>query len=46
MKTLESNLDIREIKSVNLKGNQPQIFMGRTDAEVEAPILWPADVKC
>ena len=46
VKTLESNLDIREIKSVNLKGNQPQIFMGRTDAEVEAPLLWPADVKC
>ena len=44
-KTLESSLDIKEIKSVNLKGNQPWIFIGRTDAEAEAPILWPFDVK-
>ena len=38
-KTLESPLDSQEIKPVNLKGNQPWIFIGRTDAE--APILWP-----
>ena len=44
-KTLESLLDSKEIKSVNPKGNQPWIFFGRTDAEVEAPILWPPDVK-
>ena len=35
----------REIKSVNPKGNQPWIFIGRTDAEAEAPILWPSDEK-
>ena len=34
-----------EIKPVNPKGNQPRIFIGRTDAEAEAPILWPPDVK-
>ena len=44
-KTLESPLDSKEIKSVNPKGHQPRIFIGRTDAEVEAPILWPTDVK-
>ena len=43
--TLESPLDSREIKPVNPKGNQPWIFIGRTDAEAEAPILWPPDVK-
>ena len=37
--TLESPLDCKEIKPVSLKGNQPSIFIGRTDAE--APILWP-----
>ena len=42
-KTLESSLDIKEIKPVNPRGNQPQIFIGRTDAE--APILWPPDAK-
>ena len=42
-KTLESPLDCKEIKLVNLKGNQPWIFIGRTDAE--APILWPPDGK-
>ena len=42
-KTLESPLDSKEIKLVNPKGNQPWIFIGRTDAE--APILWPHDVK-
>ena len=46
-KTLESPLDIKEIKPVSVKGNQPWIFSGRTDAEAEAeaPILWPPDVK-
>ena len=42
-KTLESPLDCKEIQSVHPKGNQPWIFMGRTDAE--APIFWPPDVK-
>ena len=42
-KTLESSLDNREIKPVNPKGNQPWIFIGRTDAET--PILWPPDAK-
>ena len=42
-KTLESPLDCRDIKPVNPKGNQPRIFIGRTDAE--APILWPPDAK-
>ena len=44
-KTLESPLDCKEIKPVNPKGNQPWICIGRTDAEAEAPILWPPDVK-
>ena len=43
-KTLESPLDSK-IKPVNPKGNQPWIFFGRSDAEAEAPILWPPDVK-
>ena len=43
-KTLESPLDCK-IKPVNPKGNQPWIFIGRTDAEAEAPILWPPDMK-
>ena len=42
-KTLESPLDYKEMKPVNPKGNQPWIFTGRTDAEAEAPILWPPD---
>ena len=41
--TLESPLDCKEIKPVNPKGNQPRIFIGRTDAE--APILWPLDAE-
>ena len=45
-KTLESPLDSKEIKPVNPKGNQPWIVIGRTDAEVEASVLWPPDVKC
>ena len=44
-KTLESPLDCKEIKPVNPKGNQSQIFTGRTDAEAEAPILWAPDGK-
>ena len=44
-KTLESPLESKEIKPVNPKGNQPWIFIGRTDAEAEAPILWLLDVK-
>ena len=42
-KTPESPLDSKEIKPVNPKGNQPSIFIGRTDAE--APVLWPPDGK-
>ena len=44
-KTLESPLDCKEIQPVNLKGNQSWIFIGRTDTEAEAPILWPPDEK-
>ena len=44
-KTLESLLDCKVIKPVNPKGNQPSIFFGRTDAESEAPILWPPGAK-
>ena len=44
-KTLESPLDCKEIKPVNLKGNQPWVFTGRTDTEAQAPILWPPDAK-
>ena len=40
-KTLGSPLDIEDIKPINPEGNQPWIFIGRTDAEAEAPILWP-----
>ena len=43
-KTLESPLD-HKIKPVNPEGNKPWIFIGRTDAEAEVPILWPPDVK-
>ena len=44
-KTLESPLDCKAIKPVSPKGNQSWIFTGKTDAEAEAPILWPPDVK-
>ena len=44
-KTLESLLDCKEIKPVNPKGNQSWIFIGKTDAEAETPILWPPDAK-
>ena len=43
--TLESPLDNREIKPVNPKGNRPWIVIGTIDADAEAPILWPPDVK-
>ena len=43
-KTLESPLDSKEIK-LNLKGNQPWIFIEKTDAKAEAPILWPPNSK-
>ena len=43
--TLQSPLDSEKIKPVNPKGNQPSIVIGRTDAEAEAPVLWPADAK-
>ena len=44
-KTLESALDSKKIKPVNPKGNQPWIFIGRTDAEAEVPILRPPNLK-
>ena len=44
-KTLESPLNCKEIQPVNPKGNRLWIFTGRTDAEVEAPKLWPPDMK-
>ena len=44
-KTLESPLDCKEIQPVHPKGNMSWIFIGRTDAEAETPILWPPDVK-
>ena len=44
-KTLESPLDCKEIQPVHPKGNQSWIFNGRTDAEAEAPILWPPDAN-
>ena len=44
-KTLDNPLDCKKIKPVNLKGNQPRIFMGRTDAEAETPILWTPVAK-
>ena len=44
-KTVESPLDCKEIKTVHPKGNQSWVFIGKTDAEAETPILWPPDVK-
>ena len=44
-KTLESPLDCKEIQPVHLKGDQSWVFIGRTDAEAETPILWPSDAK-
>ena len=44
-KTFVRSLDSKENKPVSSKGNKPLIFIGRTDAEAETPILWPPDVK-
>ena len=44
-KTLESPLDFKEIQPVHPKGDQTWVFIGRTDAKAETPILWPPDVK-
>jgi len=44
-KTLENPLDTKEIKPANPKGNQPWLFIGRTNGETEAPIPWPPDAK-
>ena len=44
-KTLESPLDCKQIQPVHPKGNQSWVFIGRTDAEAETPILWPPDAK-
>ena len=44
-KTLGRPLNSKETKPVNPKGNQPWIFIGSTDAEAEAPVLWPPDLK-
>ena len=44
-KTLESSLDCKEIQPVHPKGDQSWVFIGRTDAEAETPILWPPHVK-
>ena len=44
-KILENPMDCKEIKPVNPKGNQLWVFIGRTDAEVEAPVHWPPDAK-
>ena len=44
-KTLESPLDCKEIQPVHSKGDQSWVFIGRTDAEAETPILWPLDAK-
>ena len=44
-KTFESPLDYKEMQPVHPKGDQPWVFIGKTDAEAEAPIFWPPDVK-
>ena len=44
-KTVESSLNCKEVKIVNPKGNQPWIFIVRTDAEAETPVQWPSDAK-
>ena len=44
-KTLESPLDYMEFQPVNPKGNQSWVFIGRTDAQAETPVLWPSDAK-
>ena len=42
---LESPLDCKEIQPVHSEGDQPWVFIGKTDAEAETPIVWPPDVK-
>ena len=44
-KTLESPMDCKEIQSIHPKGDQSWVFIGRTDAEAETPILWPPGAK-
>ena len=44
-KTLESPLDCKEIQPVHSKGDQSWVFIGRTDAEAETPILWPPHMR-
>ena len=44
-KTLESPLDCKEVQAVHSKGDQSWVFIGRTDAKAETPILWPPPVK-
>ena len=44
-KTLESPLDCKEIRPVHSKGGQSWVFIGKTDAEAETPVLWPPDAK-
>ena len=44
-KTFESPLDYKEIQLVHIRGDQSWVFIGKTDAEAETPILWPPDVK-
>ena len=44
-KTLESPLDCKEVQPVHPEGDQSWVFIGRTDAEAEAPIFWPLDTK-
>ena len=44
--SLESPMDRKEIQPVDLRGNHSCLFMVRTDAEAETPILWPPDAKC
>ena len=44
-KTLESPLDCKEIQPVHPKGDQSWVFIGRTDAKAETPVLWPPDAK-
>ena len=43
--SLESPKDSKEVKTINPKGSQPRIFIGRTYVEAEAPILWPPEAK-
>jgi len=44
-KILESPLDSKEMQPIHPKGNQSQVFIGRTDVEAETPVLWPPDTK-